>query len=92
MRDGSSEKRNIIAGGQIAIFNQVSNLIHTKFHQLNEVFEIQLGLYYDTWFSDNRYHFKASAGWEAQLWFDQNQFLSAWESSGNTNLNLQGLT
>lgn len=63
-----------------------------RFHSINCVFELEIGLRYDVWFSDNDYRFRIQAGWENQLWLSQNQsrqFLVTAPVSGN--LGLQGL-
>ncbi|MBX9923418.1 MAG: hypothetical protein K2Y01_04850 [Rhabdochlamydiaceae bacterium] len=65
-----------------------SNQIHTA----SPVLELALGLRKDQWFYNNRFHFSAQAGWEEQIWFNQNQF--SWNNSlaPGGNLVLQGLT
>jgi hypothetical protein len=65
-----------------------SNHIHTAV----PVLELALGIRKDQWFYNNRFHFAAQAGWEEQIWWDQNQF--SWNSalSSGGNLVLQGLT
>lgn len=60
-------------------------------HGVNAVVEMQLGLRYDYWFSNDEYRFRAQAGWENQLWFDQNQFVYGHEISVG-DLSLQGFT
>ena len=57
------------------------------------VLEMGLGFRWDTWFSDNDYHFMIQAGWEAQNWFSMNQqiHLPADAAQGG-DLGLQGLT
>ncbi len=64
-----------------------------SFFTLNPVLEMMLGLRYETWFTCNTYHFAVDAGWEFQVWLDQNQFSRrvSLEATGG-NLILQGLT
>lgn len=65
-------------------------------HILSPVFEIALGLKFQTAFSEDRYKFSLKAGWENQVWFYQNNFDAVYSTLTNntnsTNLNLQGLT
>ncbi|MCH9630953.1 MAG: hypothetical protein S4CHLAM37_09640 [Chlamydiia bacterium] len=64
-----------------------------NFHSLNGVFELELGLRYDVWFSDNDYRFRIQAGWENQLWLAQNQFKDFSEANAlYGNLVFQGLS
>lgn len=56
------------------------------------VLEMALGLRWETWFSDNDYHFMVQAGWEDQVWFSQNQMLHLTDSAAHGDLGLQGLT
>ena len=35
---------------------------------------LQLGLRWDTWTDDERFHFRIQAGWEHHIYFSQNQF------------------
>ncbi|MBM3192011.1 MAG: MOMP family protein [Chlamydiae bacterium] len=65
----------------------------SDFHTIKPVLELQLGVRYDYWFSDDDYHLGIQAAWEEQLWFNQNQFYevtSGFESHGD--LGMQGLT
>lgn len=63
-----------------------------RLHQLNAVLEMELGLRYDYWFSDDEYRFRIGASWENQLWFNQNHFLGVHSDFVNGDLSLQGLT
>lgn len=65
--------------------------VRSRVHQVNAVVEMQLGLRYDYWFSNDEYRFRAEAGWENQLWFNQQHFAFT-ESAGSANLSLQGFT
>ena len=59
-----------------------------SFYTIKPVLELALGVRYEMLFSQDRYQFFAQAGWEQQIWWDQNQL------SGRTdfgNLTLQGL-
>jgi hypothetical protein len=68
----------------------VSNVGH--FHTATPVLELALGLRKDQWFCNNRFHFSAQAGWEEQIWFDQNQLPGNQGLALGGNLVLQGLT
>lgn len=69
------------------VFN-VTNTVHT----LKPVLEMGMGLRWETWFSDNDYHFLVQAGWEQQLWYEYNQHFSVYEEANRGDLTLQGLT
>lgn len=62
-------------------------------HNVIPVIELQLGLRWKTWFYDDTHHFSIEGAWEAQLWIDQNQFLTTDSNQIRLgNLGLQGLT
>lgn len=63
------------------------------FHTVKPVLELQLGLRYDYWFSDDRYHVGIAAAWEEQVWFNQNQFFDVGVGYNHPgDLIFQGLT
>ncbi len=51
-------------------------LLNKSFSIVRPVLEIALGVRYETFFSRDRYQFFVQAGWEQQIWWDQNQFLN----------------
>lgn len=60
-------------------------------HTVTPVLEFALGLRYETDFYNNNYQFMIQAGWEEQIWFNENQFSNL--SNGATgNLTIEGLT
>lgn len=63
-----------------------------QFHTAAPVLELALGIRKDQWFYNNRFHFSVQAGWEEQIWWDQNQFFWSTSLSQGGNLVLQGLT
>lgn len=68
-----------------------------SFHTITPVLEFALGLRWDYKFSDDDYRVRLQAGWEEQVWFNQNQFLYTSEGypipgSNFGNLVMQGLT
>lgn len=64
---------------------------HANQHAIRPVLELALGLRYETMFgSDDYYQFVVQAGWEQQIWWDQNQFLRTADIGGD-DLVLQGL-
>ncbi len=69
------------------------NLLN-RFHIVRPVIEWMLGLRWETWFHCDEYHVALEGGWEAQIWFSQNEFIrSANTSAGRGgDLTLQGLT
>jgi len=64
-----------------------------EFHSVKPVLELQLGLKYDYWFCDDRYHLGIAAAWEEQVWFNQNQYFDVGVGYGHPgDLVMQGLT
>lgn len=62
-------------------------------HQVNGVLETQIGLRYDYMFCDDEYRFRIQAGWENQLWFNQNHFIgNALVAGQGQDLGFQGFT
>lgn len=61
-------------------------------HSVVPVLELALGIRKDQWFYNNRFHIAVQAGWEEQVWWNQNQFAWAQSISQTGNLVLQGLT
>lgn len=66
--------------------------VENNFYTLKEVLELALGLRWETWFSDDDYHFMIQAGWEEQIWLSNNQLISFYEESAHGDLTLHGLT
>jgi hypothetical protein len=66
----------------------------TTVNAVQPVLEMALGLRWETWFSDNDYHFMIQAGWEAQNWFSMNHLVRILDDAApsGTDLGLQGLT
>ena len=63
------------------------------FHTVKPVFECQLGLCFDYWFSDDDYHFGISAAWEEQIWINHNNIFTVTKGWGaNGDLSFQGFT
>lgn len=62
-----------------------------SFHALTAVVEWALGLRFETPFHNDDYLFKLQAGWEEQIWFNQNRFFFI-ADEGSKDLTLQGLT
>ncbi len=94
-KDTRTDVSNVVdntTGSTIVENNTRINLAGRR-HQVNAVLETQIGLRYDYLFSDDEYRFRLQAGWESQIWFNQNQFLA--EDLANqqgANLGFQGLT
>lgn len=69
----------------------------SQFYSITPVLELLLGLRFDWLFSNDDYRIRLQAGWENQVWFNQNNFSAVCESvtSSNTKSNqltMQGLT
>lgn len=74
-------------------YNVLVDNLYNRTHQLNGVLELQLGFRYDYWFCEDDYRFRVQAGWENQLWFNQNQLLLLNNiNQVNTDLSFQGFT
>ena len=71
-----------------------TTVINTKnnFHTVMPVMEMDIGLRWETWFSDDDYHFMIQAGWEEQIWINHNQLLALFEQGSHGDMSLQGLT
>jgi len=61
-------------------------------HTAAPVLELALGIRKDQWFLNNRFHVGVQAGWEEQIWLNQNQLLGDKGITSSGNLVLQGLT
>ena len=86
--DSRADLSNVAnSAGAAVLTNYTAMNLHSRTHQLNGVMELQFGLRYDYWFSDDEYRFRAAAGWENQLWFNQNHFYGL-----DGDLSLQGFT
>ena len=71
-----------------------NTLMHFSYdpHIITPVLEFALGLRFETNFSKSDHQFMIQAGWEEQIWFDENQFTNLTRFSTSGNLTLQGLT
>ncbi|MCB1109860.1 MAG: hypothetical protein KDK64_02675 [Chlamydiia bacterium] len=66
---------------------------NNNFHTLKGILEFGMGLRAQWWLFENRYHFLIQAGWEEQLWINQNNFdKSHFVMTNHGDLLLQGLT
>ena len=79
--------------------NQVTSGLNTSLinfsdniHLIEPVIETEIGLRYEEWFCDDRYHFSVEAGWEFQWWSNMNQFDQLAMGARLGDLMLQGLT
>jgi len=62
-------------------------------HTAEPVVNVAAGLRYDTWFSEDRFHFALQAGWEHSLWILHNEVIKNLnEPDHSGDLYLQGLT
>lgn len=62
------------------------------FHTITPVLELQIGLRWETMCSNDDYRIRFQAGWEEQLWFNQNQFININGYNPYGNLSFQGVT
>jgi hypothetical protein len=63
-----------------------------KHHTITPVIELQIGLRWETMCSNDDYRIRFQAGWEEQLWFNQNQFININGYNPYGNLSFQGVT
>jgi hypothetical protein len=70
----------------------VSENIKDKIFDVTAVLEIGLGLFFEWAFSDDHYMFSLVAGWETQVWFNQNNFIFLMANNAPGNLAFQGFT
>jgi hypothetical protein len=70
-------------------YNNLS--LKNRVRDVTPVLELGIGLFFEWPFHNEDYMFQLEAGWENQIWFDQNQFL-ALETLTPGNLSMQGLT
>ncbi|MCH9631208.1 MAG: hypothetical protein S4CHLAM37_12300 [Chlamydiia bacterium] len=64
-----------------------------KFYTVIPAFDFQLGFKSDIFFKNRRYHLGIQAGYEMQIYLDQNRYIVLLSSSGNNgNLSFNGLS
>lgn len=81
-------RKDIIgAGNPVNVINTQNN-----FYSIVPVTELEFGLRYETWFSDDDYHFLVQAGWSNLVWYNYNQTFKLAEEGSHGDLTLQGLT
>lgn len=62
------------------------------YHSVFPVLELAVGLQWETFFSDSDYHISLSVGWEEQIWWGHNMFISeAQVTSPHGDLVMHGL-
>lgn len=73
---------------------QVLDIVHQQmhFHVIRPVVEFDLGVRYERWFINNRYHISISAGWEEQIWINQFHLVNARGENSRYDLTLEGFT
>jgi hypothetical protein len=81
----------IIAGPNVTNPNVYLNTLNS-FHTIKPVLEWGLGLRWESYFSENAYHFLVQAGWEEQIWLNMNQLFVPFNEGNHGDLDLQGLT
>lgn len=78
---------NNLTAQKYLIYNTRSNFYDIKF-----IGELQAGLRFDIWFSDDRYHLQVQAGWEEQLWINHMTFIQFATNPAYYDMTTQGLT
>jgi len=74
-----------------AITDQLIVNLRNTINSVTAVIEWGLGFRYETLFHNDDYLYMLQAGWEQQIWFDQNRFIFV-PNSVPGNLTFQGLT
>ncbi|MGC2596330.1 MAG: Lpg1974 family pore-forming outer membrane protein [Rhabdochlamydiaceae bacterium] len=69
----------------------LSTRIKDKVYDVTAVFEIGLGLFFE-WTFGRTYVLEIAAGWENQIWFNQNNFIYLMNTNAPGNLSLEGFT
>ncbi|MBS0607093.1 MAG: autotransporter domain-containing protein [Parachlamydiales bacterium] len=87
--DFDNHRKDSFATAFVPKYHTMRN--HNSFFTLTEVVEFGLGFRYDTTFFVGDYEFYLQAGWEEQIWFNQNQFYDL-NNDMSGNLTFQGLT
>lgn len=63
-----------------------------KQYGMTPILELQAGLRWEMWFSDDNYHTAIQVGWEEQVWWDFNRLIDLASRGPLGNLDFQGLT
>jgi hypothetical protein len=69
----------------------LSACIKDKIYDVTALFEVGLGLFLE-WEFGRTYTLQIAAGWENQVWFNQNNFIFLMNNKAPGNLSLQGFT
>ncbi len=84
------ERREVEVKTATAEFD--SENIKDKIYDVTGVLEIGLGLFFEWAFHDDDYMFSLAAGWEDQVWWNQNNFIYLMNNNAPGNLSFQGFT
>lgn len=79
----------------VAATDSITATANTKndFHTILPVLELAIGLRWETWLSNDDYHFGIDAGWEEQVWWGMNRMIVLGQPQrDNGDLSFQGLT
>jgi len=69
-----------------------SERIRDKVYDVTGVLEVGLGLFFEWTFCKDAYMFNLAAGWETQVWFNQNNMIFLMNNNAPGNLSFQGFT
>jgi hypothetical protein len=69
-----------------------SEVIKDKVYDVTGVLEIGLGLFFDWAWHNDDYMLSLAAGWETQVWLNQNNFIYLMNNNAPGNLSFQGFT
>ena len=76
---------------EISYTNLLIANLKSQYHTISAVVEFQLGLRWETKFSNDDYRIRLQASWEEQVYFNQNQFIILGKAPYYGNLCMQGL-
>lgn len=94
-KDTRTDVSNVVNSDTDAVILENNTTVNVagRRHQVNAVLETQIGLRYDYMWCDDEYRFRLQAGWESQLWFNQNHFLlNDLANQQGADLGFEGLT
>ena len=76
---------------KLATYQKNNTNLKSQYHTISAVVEFQLGLRWETKFSNDDYRIRLQASWEEQVYFNQNQFIILGKAPYYGNLCMQGL-
>lgn len=85
-------KRKDVVSDETTEQKRVAIDSNSRFYDVKYIGELQLGLRFEMWFLDDRYHIQIQAAWEEQVWINHMKFIAGLATSSFFDLTLHGLT